>query len=232
VDESTVRVEIWWRGGPPEEEILEGLPPRIETRDLTYVERDDGGVTLVPRALVKEMRRLRFADGSTPYEQALVEPEEYLEPAVPADVAAAQEYAERLLRAHVPDFDARPARERAERLTDTIEGVNKLGDARDVLGRYLTHAAGTPGKRVGKQPIKDPARCVFAAILRNVHGWGSIKIGERLGIEGSAERIEGKRENQNASQAANRGFEILERAFGGEEGWLREAARLRSLLGD
>ena len=205
---------------------LEELPPHVDTKDLTYVERADGTILLVSLALLEELRKARMADGTTLYDRALREPDEYLDATMQPALASAQEYAEDLVRAHISDYDHHNAETRATWLIDTIARLNRVGNALEGLGHYLAHAK--PGKRTAKEPLTDLGRDVHAAILKDVHDLGSIAVGEKLDIPDDAERMRIKRTNQNASNAIKRGLEILERAFG-EAGWRVKAERLRAL---
>ena len=148
VDYSSVRVEVWHRVPkqvPGVLRELEEMPPHVDTTNLSYLERADGTVTIVPATMLEKLHKLRLADGATLYDRAVEDPEEYLDTVISPALVRAQEYAEELVRAHVEDFDEYPADTRAGWLIGTIRRVDKSAEAIEELGRYLTYAA--PGKK-------------------------------------------------------------------------------------
>jgi hypothetical protein len=227
VDLSTVAFVIEWRKGkhPGILAALKELPPAIEGK-LTYLGAADGSLRILPEAMLATMHKLPFADGSTYYERAVSDPEEWLDPAIPALVRA-QEYAEDILRADIEDFDAYSVSVRATWIIQTMKRVNNVAAAIQDLGEYVARAR--PGGSRNIPPIEDSVRDVRAAILNDVHQLSSIQIGERLGIPAEPVRMKAKRENQNANSAVARGREVLHRAFG-EEGWRASVERMRALI--
>jgi hypothetical protein len=227
VDESSVRVEI--DGRRPEADETPGilaeyeklpphLPPHVR-EDLTHVEDASGRLWLLPKENVEKLRDVRLPD------------------AVPPAIQAAQDYAERLLRAHIPDFDAHPAGVRATWLIETIKRLNKAGDSIYDLGRYLAFAE--PNKVRAREPLEDSYRAVLAAILKDVYGMKPKEIRKKLEREPlSAEaRREGEvppaegakiKGDGTVRKMADRGREVLERYYGKEE-WRAKAERMRAM---
>ena len=226
VDSSTVYVDGEWRRGthPGILAQLRELPPPIDDK-LANLETADGSLRIVPKAMLEKMHKLRFADGTTSYERAVQNPEEYLDPAISPALTEAQEYAEAILRADIAGFDTYSVSERATWVIQTMKRVNNIRAAIEDLGHYVARAK--PGSTTKRQPMEDLNRAVWAAILKEVHGLSSLKIGERLGIPGDPGRAAIKGENQNANAAVARGREILHRAFT-DAGWQERVKRMRA----
>jgi len=246
VDDTTVRLEIVW---PRPEELSEllaplGRVPFLREGKLTYLEAADGRLFIIPEGLEEELRvvplsaaeRRAYPNCGSEYELAQEDPEEYLIPMLGA-LPAAQEYAERLLRTHRPDFDAHPVAVRANWLIETIKRVNAVGDAMDALAIYLLYTI--PGKKRATSALRNPKRDVWAAIYRDVYEASDEQIRSILELPplspvrrdpnrlSPAERADLKKDDPTVRSAVKRGREILERAYG-VEGWREKAARMNA----
>jgi hypothetical protein len=230
VDSSSVDVEIDGRKPGEMPDILaqlERLPPDVEDK-LTHVEGVEGRLLLLPEENLKKLREPLSLDG-----MSFNVPD-----AIPPAVVAAQEYAERLVRAHVRDFDAYPAETRAKWLIETIKRVNKVGKSIHALGEYLAFAA--PGKSKTVMDAEELLRDVQAAILKDVYGLEYKEIREKLGMEPLSDEVrpgaklspsawaEDKHDDATVRKMADRGREVLERDFG-KEGWRTKAKKMRAL---
>ncbi|MDP9456605.1 MAG: hypothetical protein M3Q49_00415 [Actinomycetota bacterium] len=220
IDRTSVRVRVRGRGeegaDTPSAAVLAGEAPKPV--DLMVLKREDGGIELVPRS----WRKVRLGAGKpTLYEMARRTPGG-LGP-VPA-VEKASAHAMGLIARSLPDFDGYAPEERAEYLLRTIERVNELSKSHESLVQHLEYAA--PGGRKAVPPLKNPDLAVRAAVRREVHGWGTLRIGRELGIPAPPD-ADIKGENQTVRKMVNRGRPLLEQCFG-SEGWRARVERMRA----
>lgn len=90
--------------------------------------------------------------------------------------------------------------------------------------KHLEYAA--PGGRKAVPPLKEPDLVVRAAILSDVYGWGTLRIGKELGVP-APPNSDIKGENQTVRKIIDRGRPLLEQCFGAE-GWRAKAERMRA----
>jgi hypothetical protein len=214
-----VFVTVQWREAkhvPTLLSILSEIPRAARPHDLEVLKRDDGKYTLVPTALRTKSWYLNRGAGPTFYELArggrISIIGDYLE------------YGSNIIRQYQPDFDYSESEEQAYLLLHTLERINKVRESVEDLQNYLWYSK--PNKNKAVPPVKDPQRDVRAAVLQDVFGLSTLRIGEMLKFDTPA-NPHIKRENRTVAAAARRGRELLNYYFGAEE-WRQKAKRIRA----
>jgi len=216
VDERSVRVKLKWRERQGYSSIVAALKGLPKATDLTLLKRADGGVELVLDAWKK--MRLGAAKESF-FEWARRTPGG-LGPV--RTVEQASKYAMRLIRQHRSDFDSFTPEEQTEFLLDTVKRVNEVARSLERLVNHLEYAE--PGRKA-VPPLKNPERDVRAAILKDVHGWSTLRIGEKLGVPPPASDAN-KGYNETVGNMIKRGHPLLEQHFGAQ-GWDTKVEQMR-----
>jgi hypothetical protein len=221
VDPRSVRVKIEWREAASDHPLISALDAARaelpEPVDLTILKRRDGEVELVPAS----WKGLRIGEGPPFFDLARRTPGGL---GVFPPAAEACAFATELIRRYLTDFDAYPPDEKAAFLMQTVNRLNEVSESIGHLEQHLQHAA---PDRKPVPLIKDPERDVHAAVLKDVCGLTTIKIGEQLGIPLSNKSAV-KGENHTVRKMVNeRGRPLLERYFGPER-WRAKAERMRA----
>jgi hypothetical protein len=166
-------VTVRWRAPETTPPIIAALKDLPEPLDLVVLRRDDGEVELVPRS----WQRLRIGrEGPSLYEMARHTPGG----AGPVpEVCEAVENAERLLAAYHPNFDDYAAEDRAELVRRMLKRQNRVSKSIVSLRADLEYAG---AGRKGVPPMVNPTRDVSAALLNDVCGYGSLRVGQELGF--------------------------------------------------
>jgi hypothetical protein len=157
VDRGSVRVIIRWREPetiPQIIAVLEELPPRIDPSTLdSHLEGPDGSIVLFRGLELEQWRGLRLgASGTDLFDAVVKAPQNTNDPMV----AKASEYAAKLVRSYLPEFDSYPAAERANFLKRTIHRVNQVRESLEGLAKHLEYT--TPGKIRPVAPRENPQR--------------------------------------------------------------------------
>jgi hypothetical protein len=110
-------------------------------------------------------------------------------------------------------------------LLHTLERINQVRESVEALQNHLWYS--NPNKTKAVPPVKNPQRDVRAAVLQDVFGLSTLRIGEILKFD-TPSNPHIKRENRAVAVAAQRGRELLHFCFGAEE-WSKKAERIRAL---
>jgi hypothetical protein len=212
-----VGVYIQWRDAeqiPTLLSILSDIPPVPNDHDFEVIRRDDGRYTLITIE-----RYVNSSSGPTLYD--LVRHDGF--PPIGRDYL---EYGSDIIKRYQPDFDYTASEEHALLLLRTLERINKVRESIQDLQNFLWYSTPESHNRA-VQPIKAPQRDAKAAVLQDVHGLSTLKIGDTLGFKAPSDPHV-KRENLAVAAAARRGRELLHYYFGVEE-WRQKAERMRAL---
>lgn len=111
-------------------------------------------------------------------------------------------------------FDAWSPEDQADVVLRTIPSLNAVSKALSRLDMQKAWAA--PNRSKAVPTLKRPGRDVMAAILKEVHGLSTLRIGKELGMPAQANSRD-KGENQAVRKAAEQGRDLLEGFFGADE---------------
>ncbi len=125
------------------------------------------------------------------------------------------EHVEGLLRAYRAGFDDLPREEQLALIEHACRHVNALIGATLQLVDFLE--LGTP-KGDFRPAVKNPAKDVRAAELKDVEGLSNREVAEVLGLPPPSERAREKNDNSRVREMIKRGRAVVREAFG-EEGW-------------
>jgi hypothetical protein len=217
-DKPLVGVSVQWRGAeriPTLLSILSEIPPAPNDHDFEVMRRDDEKYILTPKVL----RLVRSGrDGPSLYDLArrgdFVFADNYLE------------YGSYIIKQYQPDFDDSESEEHALLLLHTLQRINKVREGIQDLQNFLWYSTPENHKKA-VPPIRNPTRDVTAAVLQDVFGLSTLKIGETLRFKAPSDPHI-KHENRAVAAAAQRGRELLHFYFGAEE-WKQKAERIRAL---
>jgi hypothetical protein len=133
------------------------------------------------------------------------------------------DYVVALLRHFRPEFDDLPRGDQVALVREACKRVNSFLEALQQLTAFLEY--GSPGKDL-RPAMEDVERDIQAAVLQDIEGLSSVKLGQALGVEAPASD-EFKRTNSRALHMAKRGRRLLIDAFG-NEGWQELVERKRA----
>ena len=129
-----------------------------------------------------------------------------------------------LLKFYKPEVTTYSGQQVDEILKKAFHYVNNFLEALRELQAFLEY--GVPHRRLVPS-IRQPARDIQAAVLKDVHGLKLREIGELLDIRPSpSDEIKG--DAQTVSDAVKRGRSILEEAFADEDGWQVRASAMKA----
>jgi hypothetical protein len=106
-----------------------------------------------------------------------------MERAVPDDAfgGLGYEYAEDLLRHYRPDFDDMPNTDQAALVSGVLRKANRFLNALRELALYVQH--GRPYEGLPNTPIREAARDMRAAELRDIEKHSYAEIGKQIGVK-------------------------------------------------
>jgi hypothetical protein len=133
------------------------------------------------------------------------------------------DYVVALLRHFRPEFDDLPRGDQVALVREACKRVNSFLEALQQLTAFLEY--GSFGKDL-RPAMEDVERDIQAAVLQDIEGLSSVKLGQALGVEAPASD-EFKRTNSRALHMAKRGRRLLIDAFG-NEGWQELVERKRA----
>jgi hypothetical protein len=126
-------------------------------------------------------------------------------------------YVEDLLRHYRPDFDDMTEYDQATLVTRIVEHANEFLTSLRKLAASIQHA--DPYEGLPNSPVKEAARDVRAAELRDIEGLSYVEIGERVGVK-QTKHDAARRDNLRVrTRLVPHGRTTLENALGGEEGY-------------
>jgi hypothetical protein len=176
----------------------------------------------------KDLRRAdRALAGAHWYEQALeaqAKDEPLPDEPPEADSITAHEaldgygylYAEDLLRVYRADFENMPRLDQAALVKRVLEKVNEYLDALRQLMLCVQH--GDPYEGLPNSPVKEAARDMRAAELRDIEDLSYVEIGKRVGV-GQTPTDESKGDNTRVrTKIVPQGRDYFEKALG-EDGY-------------
>jgi hypothetical protein len=141
-------------------------------------------------------------------------------------------YVEDLLRHYRPDFDNIPRWDQVALVTRVLEKTNEYLNALRALVLCVQH--GHPYEGIPNTPVKEAARDVRAAELRDIEGLSYAEIGKRVDV-GQTPSDKSKGDNTRVrTRVVPKGRAYFKQALGGEEGYWeyvnsRKAERKRRL---